>query len=77
MYQYQYLYFQIQNSLGMELNQGRELSHPTLSTSVLFNFFKNWHELHLISTQMIFIKPQNMLSIVSVPKRLLGEHYFT
>lgn len=39
MYLYRYLYFKIQNSLGMELNQGRELLHSTLSTSVLFNFF--------------------------------------
>ena len=39
MYLYGYLYFKIQNSLGMELNQGRELLHSTLSTSVLFNFF--------------------------------------
>lgn len=39
MYLYRYLYFKIQNSLGMELNQGRELLHSTLSTSVSFNFF--------------------------------------
>lgn len=38
MYLYQCQYFKIQNSLEVELNQGKELLCSTVSISVLFNY---------------------------------------